>query len=574
MNVLNPKSLVIPKILLTVSFLSVAYFSTAQMNPSVEALVNQLRNNGYPFEVDVTTGDVAVPNQIVLHFRAGTMQQWKDEFKQNFENNLSESFGVRIFMQLVKKCNCETIESWELMTPSGAFAFCGDKNKKDKTTTTGKETASGAQGGDNLEAIDVNYYQTVGEGGNFEPSNLSLNLLMGGIIPNNSEHRKVEFIDTGVDPIHPNQDFRNALWSDPNEGTDMNADLNNNCQPGDKLGWNFVDNNNLPLDFHSHGTHVAGIIYKNSGCVPVKLLTAKALNNQGIGLDIDIACAIHYGIQQEVDAMNASFGRTGSPSAIVEKAVQKAIAKEIVFVAAAGNYLSDNDATPMWPANFPNVISVNAHQETNTAVLWQSPTQIGIGANFGINTVHIATEGENVYSTIPGGYQRKSGTSMASPKIAAAAVIQKYHNLGATVNDIRKKLFSNTILQQPYNQQNYNGYGVLLPSLCCYTPFPDENTEEIVYRRNHSSATAITTLEIAPNPVTDISMITIDYNGQESSAELILMDLTGKILLQKKMILTGKKTQEPLIIHDLPNGIYFAKILIGKTILSKKIVKL
>jgi subtilisin family serine protease len=398
---------------------------------------------------------------------------------------------------------------------------------------------------------------------------------MQGIAPNSAEHLKVEFIDTGVDPIHPNQDFRNALWSDPNEGTDMGADLNNNCQPGDKLGWNFVDDNNLPLDYHSHGTHVAGIIYKNSGCAPVKLLTAKALDNKGLGLDIDIACAIHYGIKQQVNVICMSLGRAGTPSTIVEKAVQKAVENDIVVVAAAGNYVSDNDAVPMWPANFPDVISVNAHQAGNTANLWVSTTHIGMGSNTGSRSVHIATEGENVYSTIPGGYQRKSGTSMAAPQVAAAAIVQKSHQVELSASEIRNKIFVDGLLKEHYNQQNYNMYGVLSPDLYCNTPFPDEAMEvtEMTRRPNRTATASIAALTIAPNPITDVATITIDYQGQESMAEIIVTDLVGNIVLQKKVALTGKTTQESLIINELPNGIYLTKILIGKTILSKKIVK-
>ena len=176
---INQKSMFISRTFFTISLLAVVQFATAQMNPSVDALVNRLQTNGYAFELNPVTGDVSVPNQLLLQFREGTTQQWKNEFIRNFKIKLSRVLGTTITMRLVKKCDCETIENWELSTPSGALSCSGNK---DKVTTTGRETSSSMQGGDKLSKIDLNYYQAVEEGANIRANNTPLSNLIRAIL--------------------------------------------------------------------------------------------------------------------------------------------------------------------------------------------------------------------------------------------------------------------------------------------------------------------------------------------------------------------------------------------------------
>ncbi|MEO0043318.1 MAG: hypothetical protein RL329_2766 [Bacteroidota bacterium] len=568
MTILNQKSMFISRTFFTLSLLAMVQLAVAQMNPSVDALVDRLQTNGYAFELNQSTGDVSASNQIILQFREGTTQQWKDEFIRNFKIKLSHVLRTTVHLQVIKKCDCGNIENWELSAVSGALSCSGNK---DRITTTSRETSSSMQGGDNLLKIDLNYYQSVQEGSTIRPNNAPLSNLIKGIRLNNGSDKKIEIIDTGIDPIHPNQGFRNALWNDPKEGTNSKVDLNGNCYKGDKLGYNFVDDNNLPLDYQSHGTHVAGIIYKNSSCIPTKLLIAKALDDNGVGSDFAIACAIHYGVRQGVDVINMSFGRTGTASTIVEKAVSTAVANNIVLVASSGNFLLDNDIIPMWPANFPNVISVNATSANDNHSLWES-IESNMGSNYGAKRVHIAAEGEAVYSTVPGGYARKSGTSMAAPQVTAAVAVLKSRNSRWNAANIRNNIFRNAHLKEHYKAQGFNQHGILSDLQYCKQRFPEEESQS--YARNKRNIQlADANVVVAPNPVTDISMVTIEYAGAEKIAHLTLTNIEGKVLLQNKISINGTLTQEPLDISLLPKGIYILKVVVGEVILSKRIVK-
>ncbi|MDI9561300.1 MAG: S8 family serine peptidase, partial [Pseudomonadota bacterium] len=65
-------------------------------------------------------------------------------------------------------------------------------------------------------------------------------------------------IDTGVDFNHP--DIAENIWKNIGELNNNGYDDDGNGKIDDVYGWDFYNNNNYPMDFRGHGTHVAGII--------------------------------------------------------------------------------------------------------------------------------------------------------------------------------------------------------------------------------------------------------------------------------------------------------------------------
>jgi minor extracellular serine protease Vpr len=132
---------------------------------------------------------------------------------------------------------------------------------------------------------------------------------------------KVAIIDTGVDFNHPDL----FGWG-----------------PDGKVigGYNFIHENQPPLDTNGHGTQVAGVIAADGeivGIAPkVKILAYKVSENgEGVSTDLIIK-AIEKAIEDEADIINISLG-INKTNAKIDRAVNLALEKEIFVVVAAGN---------------------------------------------------------------------------------------------------------------------------------------------------------------------------------------------------------------------------------------------
>jgi len=207
-------------------------------------------------------------------------------------------------------------------------------------------------------------------------------------------------LDTGVDYNHP--DLSNNIWTNPNEIPDNGLDDDNNGYVDDVRGWDFVDNDNDPMDYGGHGTHVTGTAaaegnnaYGLSGvCWKAKIIPLRVLDANGSGYTSDIIEAVEYiaddALQVRLTAMNMSFGGGGF-SQFLEEAIE---ASSAVVVCSAGNSAENNDNIPHYPASYdcPNIMAVAAtDQDDNLAGF----------SNYGAVSVDVAGPGVNIYSTVP-----------------------------------------------------------------------------------------------------------------------------------------------------------------------------
>jgi hypothetical protein len=224
----------------------------------------------------------------------------------------------------------------------------------------------------------------------------------------------VAVVDTGVLATH--EDLKGSVIA----GTDLASD----AAIYDPAGTGGVDPG-------GHGTHVAGIIAAHpdngvgiAGAAPgVKIMPVRVLNALGSGSSSDVADGIIWAADHGARVINLSLG--GGPSAGMQAAMQYALTKEAVVVAAAGNgYETGN--TPTYPAAYPEAIAVAAvDRNLNHASF----------SNTG-SYVDIAAPGDLIWSAWgqgPHEYGLASGTSMATPYVAAAAalVIAENPNLSA-----------------------------------------------------------------------------------------------------------------------------------------------
>ena len=80
---------------------------------------------------------------------------------------------------------------------------------------------------------------------------------------------------------------------------------------------------------------------------------------------------------------------------------------------------------------------------------------------------------------------------------------------------------------------------------------------------------------ISPNPTQEF--VTVHFlNNKISSQTILISDLAGRILLQKKIFFSGKEENSTATIgvKDLPAGVYFVKAADQSFVQSKKVVLL
>lgn len=167
---------------------------------------------------------------------------------------------------------------------------------------------------------------------------------------------------------------------------------------------------NIEDDDEGHGTHVAGIVVDNT-TENVKIMSYKVLNCYGNGDISDVSLAIDKAVSDGVNVINMSLGAKGTSSTI-EKAINNAVDKGVTVCVAAGN--NGADASKYTPACVENCITVAAIDAYDEFPYW---------TNWG-RVVDIIAPGVSIYSTYDGCYyETLSGTSMASPFVAAASAM-------------------------------------------------------------------------------------------------------------------------------------------------------
>jgi subtilisin len=258
---------------------------------------------------------------------------------------------------------------------------------------------------------------------------------------------KVGVIDTGINKLHE----------------DLSMKIGG--------GWDFVNNDNDPMDDNGHGTHCAGIIaaaINTYNGVPVAVVGVapeasiyayKVLNSRGSGTISNIILGIQRAVTDQVDVISMSLGSTSYSQGLYDACVA-ATSNNVVVVAAAGN--SGNTATGStvnYPAKFECVIAVGA---TNVNDVLATFSSTGPEVDVVAPGVSILSDYKDVSPTDGRNCDTlyMSGTSMACPHVAGTAALMLSANPSLTPAQVQ------TILQGTAKDlgtvvgfDNYYGYG-------------------------------------------------------------------------------------------------------------------
>jgi subtilisin family serine protease len=266
----------------------------------------------------------------------------------------------------------------------------------------------------------------------------------------------VGVLDTGIDDLH---DDLKANFDAANSASCAYGKLDTRAG-----SWRDVD---------THGTHVAGTIAgaKNGrgivGVAPgVKIAAVRiAEPTTTLFFPENTICAMVFAGDRGFEVTNNSYYTDPwlfncpdnlDQDAILEgvkRAVAYAEGKGVLNVAAAGNEnynlanktrdtTSPNDSTPVQRNITNSCLSVPTEVAGMVTVASiTSANGKSSFSNYGVDKIHVAAPGDNVYSTAPGGgYSTKSGTSMASPHVAGVAALLKSANPTATPAQLRQLL--------------------------------------------------------------------------------------------------------------------------------------
>jgi thermitase len=208
----------------------------------------------------------------------------------------------------------------------------------------------------------------------------------------NQEEIIVAVLDTGIDTAH--EDLAGKVI--------------------ESVNFSKSDSSN---DIQGHGTHIAGIIAANAdngigvaGAAPnVKLLNVKIAEDNGIVWASSVARGIIWATDNGAAIINMSL-TVPSNYQPLEEAVEYALGKGVVMVAAAGNHIK----ALTYPAAYEDVIAVAATNPNGT--VWAE-------SNDG-EFVDIYAPGVGILSTYPGNqYAFMSGSSMATAYVTAVTAL-------------------------------------------------------------------------------------------------------------------------------------------------------
>lgn len=295
----------------------------------------------------------------------------------------------------------------------------------------------------------------------------------------------VGIIDSGIDNNHP--ELKANVWVNPYEIPNDGIDNDGNGYIDDIHGWNFVNKNNnifISSAEDDHGTHIAGTIgavSNNWGVVGVNwnvtMISLKFFGPNG-GYTSDAIRAIDYlndlktRHNLNIVASNNSWGGSGYSQAMVD-AINRSGDKGILFVAAAGNYTTNTDLSPFYPAAAQCTTTQRIDDCVISVAAIESTGSIAYFSNYGSTTVDLGAPGSWILSTYPSnGYATYSGTSMAAPHVTGAIALCKSINPNITPNEIKNAILSTTTLTGSLNGKTVTNGRLNIGNMvaACITP--------------------------------------------------------------------------------------------------------
>ena len=281
---------------------------------------------------------------------------------------------------------------------------------------------------------------------------------------------KVAVIDSGINVDH--QWFKNRL--DRENSVNLALDKGN-TKDETKPEYNDTE--------QGHGSHVAGIITQATPD-EVQIMAIRVFSAIGTASYATITNAVDYAVEHKADVINMSLGfeiMSGFENdqiTLMDEAFARAYKAKVTVCAASGNEYTDTSKS--YPASSPWTIAVGSFEPDANGNLIRSDF-----ANNG-ELLDFVAPGRNISSAWINGEEATntiSGTSMATPHMAAAAAYVKMKHPDYNQRDVYAAFKDNAVdLGEPGKDTEF-GYG--------YVHLENYNTNEAAESKDGKEYQAI-----------------------------------------------------------------------------------
>ena len=293
----------------------------------------------------------------------------------------------------------------------------------------------------------------------------------------------VSVIDTGVNYDH--DDLQDHMWEDPSFPNH---------------GWDFYNNDDDPMDGHSHGTHCAGTVAgdgtagSQTGIAPnASIMALKVLADGGDATESGVWQAIEFTVDHGGDVISMSLGwaHSWNPDRTTwRNTMDNALAAGVIASVAAGNedgsinnpddVRTPGDCPPPWLnpdqtliGGISAVVCIGATDSNDDIAYFSSlgPSEwesidpyfdYPFNPEIGLIRPDVSAPGVDIKSCDAfntSGYSYKSGTSMATPCVAGVMALLLSKNNNLTPEDITIVLETTAIELGTPGKDNVFGSG-------------------------------------------------------------------------------------------------------------------